>query len=84
MRPRLKLTELARLHLGLEPLVQQRVKLLEPLVLLGLGAREPVLGVPFHQVDLPPDKGINITSLQAGKGWSTLPEWTSFERSFAA
>jgi hypothetical protein len=41
-------TELARLHLGLEPLIQQRVKLLEPLILLGLGAREPVLRVPFH------------------------------------
>ena len=66
MRLRLEPTELARLHLGLESLVQQRVKLLEPLVLLGLGAREPVLGVPFHQVDLPPDKGINI-ALSAGR-----------------
>jgi hypothetical protein len=61
----LKHTELARLHFGLEPLVQQRVKLLEPLVLLGLGARESVLRVAFHQVDLPSDKVIS-TVLSTG------------------
>jgi hypothetical protein len=46
------LTELTGLDLCLDSIKEKGVKLLDPLVLLGLGAREPVFRVPFHEVDL--------------------------------